>query len=253
MMASDSFKYILSKWVYGYHWCIEAVRRLQLKEGSQLLWIGSGTGKLALLVAKRFKCSIIGCDIDPFFIERANRRAESENQADTVKFILLGNKASDLDVEADAILFESILGFMKNPADMLRHYAERIRESGRIGVIELIFPDYESEARMMPGLTSIFGTDACFRSDAVWQNMFDEVGMRKIEAAQKPVGLFTKFWDDLREVPLGTVIDLSKTLYKSYTDSRAGGSMRAFRRFFKDYSNMVCSSYYILEPIRRST
>ncbi|MBI4257796.1 MAG: class I SAM-dependent methyltransferase, partial [Thaumarchaeota archaeon] len=83
----DPLKYIQSKWVYGYHRPIEAIKKLDLEAGSSLLILGSGLGKTATMAAKRFKCNVIGAEFFPFFVDKANKRAQNEGLADRVNFV----------------------------------------------------------------------------------------------------------------------------------------------------------------------
>jgi len=174
--------------------------------------------------------------------------AEQRNQSETVSFRLLNDRTPHLEINADAVLFESILSFLSNPKDVLRYYAQRIRGEGRMAVIELTLSDREYNGSPMPPLARIFGEEAKFRGDMAWQRIFNESGLAQLEAAHKPVGLMGKFWDDIREAPLGTMVDLGRTLYDICTDSDAAESARLFKSFFKDFSHRASSSYYILRP-----
>ena len=220
-----------------------ALRRFELQKGSLLLLMGSGLGKTAMMIAKRTKCQVIGADLISAFVDRANQRAQEGGLADQVRFVTVTAEQPYLDVGADAIFFECILSFLKDPRDTLVYYARKARPATKIGVLEPTLSSAMNVERVAASLKEIFGESADFRDSESWSRIFNEAGLVEIEAVTSPLGLTRKFFDDLREEPLGTLMDLSKTLYKVYTDSEAKESMRLFRRFFKHSQEVACRRY----------
>ncbi|MBI2184300.1 MAG: class I SAM-dependent methyltransferase [Thaumarchaeota archaeon] len=246
----DSFKYIQAKWVYGYHRPVDAIAKLGIKDGDSLLIVGSGFGKTAMMAAKRFKCNVIGAEIVPFFVEKANKRTHEEGLNERVNFIQLDPVSPYLDVGADRVFFESFLSFLENPSDVLSYYSKKIGDEGRIGVMEITYlPNVESEG-LTARLKEFFGEDAHFRDRGSWLNIFLESKLNRVAEDEAQLSLIRKFWEDFREEPWGIIRDLSRTLYLSYTEEKAGKAMRLFRRFFREYSDKMASSYYLLEASR---
>jgi SAM-dependent methyltransferase len=239
----DPFRYLQAKWIYGYHQPMTALTRLELQRGSLLLLLGSGLGKTAMMIAERIKCRVIGADLVSAFVDRANRRAQEVGLSDQVRFLTVTAEQPYLDVGADAIFFECILSFLKDPRDTLAYYARKARRATKIGVLEPTLSSAVNFEHVTASLKEIFGEAANFREGESWSRIFKEAGLVEIEAVRRPLGLKRKFFDDLREEPLGTLVDLSKTLYKVYTDSEAKKSMRLFRRFFKHSQEVACGRY----------
>ena len=242
----DAFRYALSKWVYGYHVVLQAIRRLELAEDSTLLYLGSGFGKTAMMAAELFRCKVVGADLAPVFVDRANRRAQERGLADHVRFLQLDPERPFLNLDVDGILFESLLSFLGDPGGALTYYSGRIRGDGRMGVIEVTFLEAPTNSAAVQSLKEVFGEEANFRDESSWLRLFEESGLQRLEGRARSLGLGTKFWDDLMVEPIGTLVDLGKTLYAAHTKESGKRSMRLFRRFFREYSKtMVCASHIL--------
>jgi len=59
---------------------------LELKPGSSVLEIGSGSGRYALRIAERVGCRIVGLDINPHGVRNANQLAQSNNLGSLASF-----------------------------------------------------------------------------------------------------------------------------------------------------------------------
>ncbi|MFQ6011047.1 MAG: class I SAM-dependent methyltransferase [Nitrososphaerales archaeon] len=246
-MSIEPFKYIQAKWVYGYHQPMEALRRLDLGKDSSLLVLGAGFGKTSLMAAEKIGCSIIGAEIAPRLIESANKRVHEKELTQRVRFQALDPGKPFLDAkQVDGILFESILSFMKDPIEVLSYYTKMLKSKGKIAILELYFPDENPREEAVNSARKIFGESAQFKSAETWQGIFNECKLQVEGFYPRGISMRRKFWDDLLEEPLGTWIELAKTLYMTYKDPGAKKSLDLFREFFKEHSSTMLYGYYIL-------
>jgi len=242
----EEFKYVQAKWIYGYHQPMEALRKLDLKKDSTLLIIGSGFGKTALMSAQKFGCSVIGADIAPRLVESANRKVE-KRLTKNVNFHVIDPEKPFLKVsKVDGILFESVLSFVPNPTKVLSYYSAKLKPGGKIATLELSFQDKNPAQKHVRSLKKIFGESANFRHTDSWEKIFRDSSLNVEGYHPGSISMRRKFWDDLLEEPIGTWLELAKTLYMTYKNQGAKKSLDLFREFFDEYASIMKYGYYIL-------
>jgi SAM-dependent methyltransferase len=115
--------------------------------GSRVLDVGSGSGDVAFLAAEIVGPAgdVIGVDLAPAAVERANARAQSRGAAN-VRF-LEGNPAEMTFAQPfDAIVGRLVLMYCPDPVDMLRKLARHLRPGGLIA-----FQEFDlANARSLP-------------------------------------------------------------------------------------------------------
>lgn len=246
-MPIEPFKYVQAKWVYGYHQPMEALRKLDLKKDASLLVIGSGFGKTALMAATKFGCSVIGADIAPRLVESANRKIGEKGLTERLSFEVIDPEKPFLKVQqVDGILFESILSFVSNPTEVLSYYSSKLKPEGKIGVLEVYFQDKNPAQEIVRSVQKIFGESANFRHTEIWESIFRDSSLNVEGYYPGSISMRRKFWDDLLEEPIGTWIELAKTLYMTYKDPGAKKSLDLFREFFEKYSSIMIYGHHIL-------
>lgn len=246
-MPIEPFKYVQAKWVYGYHQPMKALRRLGLKEDASLLVIGSGFGKTAMMASQKFGCSVIGAEIAPRLVESANRKVEEKGLSKRVSFQAIDPEKPFLDVEkVDGILFESVLSFVENPGEVLSYYSARLNPGAKIGVLEVSFQDKNPERALVKSLKEIFGENGNFRHFEVWEEIFRDSDLSVDGYYPGSISMRRKFWDDLIEEPIGTWIDLAKTIRMTRKDPGAKKSLDLFRKFFDEYASIMNYGHFIL-------
>jgi ubiquinone/menaquinone biosynthesis C-methylase UbiE len=102
-----------------------------------ILDAGCGSGRSAFFLAKNYNCRIIGVDIDPSIMLKAQAIAISKRFGDQVVFRFAN--ANDLpfpNQTFDGAIFQAVLIFT-NKTQALHSAYEKIRSGGFLGVIEL--------------------------------------------------------------------------------------------------------------------
>lgn len=241
----DPFRYMMAKWLYGYSVPLRLMGRVGVRRGSRLLIIGSGIGETAILTSIKKGCTIRGLEIHPALVEEAERRAVERGLSGKLSFDTLSGESLGPTELYDAVIFESILSFLPDPAEALSLFSKPLRGDGRIGVLEpaWISTPEPADARHLAGLLG----GASIRPREEWVRIFEGLGLRCIEQGTERLGLLKKLWDDLSASPLTTLRSLAKTLYTASRNKKSREAMRDFRRIIERYSGKVACAYYILE------
>src|SRR5215475_11780498 len=112
----------------------EIMRLLALTRDSQVLEIGSGSGRYALQVARTAGCRVLGVDINEPGVENANRLAVAENLAERVKFEKrdASQPLRFSDASFDAVFSNDVLCHIPGRAKLLRELHRVLKPGGRL-------------------------------------------------------------------------------------------------------------------------
>ena len=245
MEWSAVYRYLTAKWIYGYGLPLHVLGLLGVGEGSLLALFGSGIEKTALIAVKRFGCRVVGVEIMPQLVHYAKSKAEAENMEDRLTFVNIDEEEYLRGIKPDFVFYESILSFLPNPSEVLTRY---FPSAERIGVLELSWlqPDIPEDKKEY--LRGIFGNEASFRYPEDWVEIFNDAGFRVMDNGFRPLGLLTKFWDDLKADQFGTLVGIFKTIYRTFIHPAARKHAFNFTSFLKRYSDVMACAYFILSP-----
>lgn len=111
--------------VRGRQATLELAKRMRLKEGSEVLDIGSGLGGPARTVAERYRCKVIGIDLTPQFCEAAATLSDWVGLGERVRFEQ--GDATSLPFEDDRFDAAMTIHVAMNIPDKDKLYAEAYR------------------------------------------------------------------------------------------------------------------------------
>ncbi len=121
--------------------------RAGLAKGMRVLDVGCGAGDVSLLAAAFVGAggSVLGIDQSPESVSLARDRAKAAG-LDNVRFEVARIEAFDSSERFDALVGRLVLLYLKEPAVVLRHLAERVRPGGIV-----VFHEMEmTTARCVP-------------------------------------------------------------------------------------------------------
>jgi ubiquinone/menaquinone biosynthesis C-methylase UbiE len=109
----------------------------RIEKGENLLDVGCGVGRTSAWYAKHCGCRVVGVDLSPRMVEWAKETARREGVLGQMEF-----KAADAsrlpfdDATFDAVICESVLGFVTDKADALREFIRVCKTGGYVGLNE---------------------------------------------------------------------------------------------------------------------
>lgn len=111
-------------------WC-------HISADSYVLDVGCGVGATPIYLVKQRGCRVVGVDITPRMIDRANARAQAANVADRTAF-----RVADMhdlpfpDDTFDVVMAESVVAFSKVPVQVIREFMRVAKPGGYVGITE---------------------------------------------------------------------------------------------------------------------
>jgi len=115
--------------------------RVAVGPGDTVLDVACGTGAVAVEVARRHGCRVVGVDQSPEMLAEGHRRVDAAGLGDRVE--LREARAEKLPFEDgafDGLTFTCLLRYVDDPAATMRELARVVRPGGRIAMLEFFVP-----------------------------------------------------------------------------------------------------------------
>jgi demethylmenaquinone methyltransferase/2-methoxy-6-polyprenyl-1,4-benzoquinol methylase len=122
-------------------WRSFLVSRLSAGPGDRVLDVATGTGAVALELARRRGCEVVGVDQSPEMLAAAKARIARAGLSGRIE--LVEGHADDLsfeDAEFDGLTFTYLLRYVDDPAVTLRELARVVRPDGTVASLEFGIP-----------------------------------------------------------------------------------------------------------------
>ncbi len=119
------------------------VSRIQAAPGDVVLDVATGTGAVAIALARRYGCSVVAIDQSTEMLDEAHRRVTAAGLDDRIR--LEEGRAEDLpfaDRTFDALTFTYLFRYVDDPAETLRELARVVRPGGRVASLEFAVPGW---------------------------------------------------------------------------------------------------------------
>jgi len=117
------------------------VSRVEAGPEEEVLDVATGTAAVAIELARRTGCRVVGLDQSPEMLEAGRERVEAAGLADRIH--LVEGSAEQLpfaDGSFDALTFTYLLRYVEDPATTLRELARVVRPGGTIAALEFGVP-----------------------------------------------------------------------------------------------------------------
>ena len=131
---------VFSLFQYG-RWHRFLVSRLRLAPQTSVLDVCTGTGLIAMQIARRIGCRVVGVDLSEGMVEEARRNVQARDLAPLVR--LVKGRAEGLpfaDHSFDAVVFTFLLRYVEDPLTTLRELARVLRPGGQMASLEFFVP-----------------------------------------------------------------------------------------------------------------
>jgi demethylmenaquinone methyltransferase/2-methoxy-6-polyprenyl-1,4-benzoquinol methylase len=117
------------------------VSRIQIGPADRVLDVATGTAAVAIELARRHGCSVVGLDQSPEMLAEGRTRVERAGLADRIE--LVEGRAEELPFEDgsfDALTFTYLLRYVEAPGATLAELARVVRTGGTIASLEFGVP-----------------------------------------------------------------------------------------------------------------
>jgi demethylmenaquinone methyltransferase / 2-methoxy-6-polyprenyl-1,4-benzoquinol methylase len=117
------------------------VSRIDAAAGDSVLDVATGTGAVAIELAKQKGCNVVGVDQSPEMLAEARRRVADAGFSDRIQ--LVAGRAEKLpfpDRSFDAVTFTYLLRYVDDVAATLREIARVVKPGGTVAMLEFGVP-----------------------------------------------------------------------------------------------------------------
>ncbi|HET9214450.1 MAG TPA: class I SAM-dependent methyltransferase [Gaiellaceae bacterium] len=126
-------------------WRDALVERVEARPVHVVLDVATGTGAVAIRLARRYGCRVVGVDQSAEMLAEGRRRVAAAGLADSVE--LRQARAEGLpfeDASFDGLTFTYLLRYVDDPALTLRELARTVRPGGRVAMLEFFVPRHRT-------------------------------------------------------------------------------------------------------------
>lgn len=117
------------------------VSRVAARPVHAVLDVATGTGAVAIELARRYGCTVVGVDQSPEMLAEGRRRVAAAGLAGSID--LREGRGEELpfeDASFDALTFTYLLRYVDDPGATMRELARVVRPGGRIAMLEFFRP-----------------------------------------------------------------------------------------------------------------
>jgi demethylmenaquinone methyltransferase/2-methoxy-6-polyprenyl-1,4-benzoquinol methylase len=122
-------------------WRAFLVSRVEARPVHAVLDVATGTAAVAIELARRYGCTVVGVDQSPEMLAEGRRRVVAAGLAGSIH--LREAHAEELpfeDASFDGLTFTYLLRYVQDPGATLRELARVVRPGGRIAMLEFFHP-----------------------------------------------------------------------------------------------------------------
>ena len=173
----------LTKHIGGVEATEALVRLCHLDKDTYVLDVGCGVGVTPCFLAKTVGCRVMGVDISPRMVERAQERARREKVTELVSFRVAD--AQDLPFEDgsfDAVITKSVTAFPEDKQKAVNEYARATRPGGYIGLNESTWLKVPPLPEIVTWAGQDLGANVKPLTPGEWKGLLERAGLTGITA-----------------------------------------------------------------------
>ncbi len=189
---SSYFNFMADLDVPFFHWGGSgATKRLlemcEVREGSEVLVVGCGTGYSSCFIAEEFGCKVVGIDLADGMVAKARQRARERKLEDRAQFRVANALSLPFDDETfDIVVSEFTTTFM-DKANAFKEYARVLKPGGYVGINELSKSDDTPDKakaileKAETDFAAAVGLPFAIPFQSEWETYFDQAGLRGLQ------------------------------------------------------------------------
>jgi SAM-dependent methyltransferase len=203
--------------------------RCAVGAGARLLEVGCGVGITPCHAAQTLGCSIVAVDLSERMIGWARRRARRLGLEDRISFAAADAQALPFaDGSFDAVICESVLAFVPDPARALAEYTRVARPGGYVGVTEGAWLKAPPPA-LAAYLARTLGGARFLHPDG-WAALLRGAGLTVVSAEQRRIRVIDQWRDDIGRLDVADLADYARA-WRSFLAGLATSA--SFRRYVR--------------------
>jgi arsenite methyltransferase len=185
----------------GFNATRELIGLCPIDEDSYVLDVGCASGKTACYLAQSFGCQVIGVDILPGMVERANERAASEGVEGRVEFKVGDAQELPLgDDLFDVVLGEFITGLVSDKEKAIGEYVRVAKAGGTIGLNEATWLQTPPPPELVEFLKRSFGFERELLTSAEWLGLLESCGVKELYTRTYKADSLSNTKEDVRDL-----------------------------------------------------
>ena len=222
---------------------IEATKRLvaliEPRAGDEVLDVGCGVGIGPVFLAEQFGCRVVGVDITPRMIERAQERADRHGVRDLVSFRVADMHRLPFEAfRFDSAIAESVLTCSGDKTAVIDELARGVRPGGRVAFTEAIWVqqppagkrDFMARAAGMPeGILNHDEWQAALEKSVLVDRVAESYAITAREESKSQYGRI-KPADYLRTIP-GFFRVIGQSRYRKVFRAAAGSMPKDYFKY----------------------
>jgi SAM-dependent methyltransferase len=156
---------------------------------STVLDVGCGVGLTSCYIAQNHKVRVVGIDLRPSMIERANQYAKQAQLRDFVRFEVADTQDLPMSDDVyDAVICESVLAFVPDQKQAIKEWIRVTKPGGYIGFTEAIWytsPPDEAKAQM----DAYTGAGSGVQPPEQWEILLQQSGLENLVCQHYPASV----------------------------------------------------------------
>ncbi|MGG3692243.1 class I SAM-dependent methyltransferase [Heyndrickxia ginsengihumi] len=148
-----------------------------IKQDSKILDVGCGTGRTAAYLYEQFKTNVVGLEIHPIMLEKAEKRFLSQQ----LPIQLVAGSVENIPLERnmyDFVLSESVLAFVNKPSALAEIYRV-LKPGGKLIANEMTIESKLSEEEQTK-IKQFYNVDSLLEKED-WEHLLNTAGFCNIE------------------------------------------------------------------------
>lgn len=228
----------------GFESTEKLIGRYKINNDTRVLDIACGKGTTSVLIAKKFKCKVIGIDISSELITQAKKLAK-KNRVDNLIEFHVGD-ATSLPFqgdEFDVTIAQAMLVLIDNKDKVIQEALRVLKPTGMAGWIELTWRKQPTD-EFMKQVSEVICAYCMLNVQLTdeWNDLFIKSGAKKLETEIFPMD-FAGFKGMIKDEGF---INSIMVINKYLTDSKVRNRMNTMNKFFRKHENIFGYGIYTM-------
>lgn len=172
--------------------------------GRCVLDVGCGAGQTPVYLAKQHGCHVVGVDILPRMVERAEERAQGAGVAELVEFRVADAQELPFDDGTfDAVITESASAFPEDKQQAVNEYARVTKPGGFVGLNESTWLRTPPPPEIVAWASLEVGAQVAPLTSEAWQALLENAGLHDLVGRVHPISIKEESQGILRRYGFG--------------------------------------------------